>query len=173
VVSFSAKGGVIFRFHVARDGFLRLDFRPQTDRALEVELVLERDAEAAVRILYYGEKNSSFTCRTLQRHIGHDSKSTVEVKCVCKDKARVNYFGKIEVPKHISAVKAIQENKGLVFSEDVCIHTEPAMDVWAKDVECSHGAAVGGIDPEILHYFSLRGMEELAARELFIAGFFN
>jgi Fe-S cluster assembly scaffold protein SufB len=47
------------------------------------------------------------------------------------------------------------------------------MDVHAKDVECFHGAAIGGIDGDILQYFSIRGMGRLLAQELYITGFLN
>jgi Fe-S cluster assembly protein SufD len=50
---------------------------------------------------------------------------------------------------------------------------EPAMDILSKDVKCIHGAATGGIDDEVLQYFSLRGIGTLSARELFITGFLS
>ncbi|MDR1906755.1 MAG: SufD family Fe-S cluster assembly protein [Puniceicoccales bacterium] len=172
-VEFREEGSILFHFHVRYEGFLHVDFRPPEDQRISVQLILEERAKAMVRVLYQGQKKATFTCHTLQKHIGNNSQSTVEVRCVCEDEARVNYFGKIEIPENISAVKAFQRNKNLVFSENVYIHTEPAMDVRSKDAECFHGAAIGGIDPEILQYFSLRGIKRSRAQDLFIAGFLS
>jgi Fe-S cluster assembly protein SufD len=136
-------------------------------------LILGEDADASLRVLYRGQGHSVFVCRSFQKHIGSRSKSSFELKCVCADAVRVDYSGSIVVPSHVTGVKAMQSNKCLVFSENVCVHSEPAMDVYAKDSECFHGTAIGGIELEVLHYFFLRGMAELVARELFIAGFFS
>jgi Fe-S cluster assembly protein SufD len=162
-----------FCFYVKRDGFLRLDFRGMGNQAVTFYLILNENADASIRVLYHGQGHSIFTCRSFQKHIGSNSRSSFEMKCACDCSVCVNYFGMISVPDDVAGVRAIQCSKYLVFSEDVCIHSEPAMDVRSKDCECSHGTAVSGIEPEVLHYFFLRGIEELVARELFISGFFR
>jgi Fe-S cluster assembly protein SufD len=172
-VEFAQQNHILFCFCVQPGGSLCVDFRPSENREISIQLILEEKAEATVRLLYHGQGASTFTCHTLQRHIGNNSQSTILMRCVCEDSARVNYHGKIEIPERVMGVKAIQGHKNLVFSDDVCIHTEPAMDVRSKDAECFHGAAIGGIDSEVLQYFSMRGIGEPAARELSIAGFFN
>jgi Fe-S cluster assembly protein SufD len=105
--------------------------------------------------------------------VGNNSKSLVEVRCVCEDEARVDYRGKIEVPEHIVGVRVEQKNKNLLLSSGAHVYTEPAMDIRSKDVECFHGAAIGGIEPEILQYFSMRGIEKSLAQEHYIAGFLS
>ncbi|MDR1366407.1 MAG: SufD family Fe-S cluster assembly protein [Puniceicoccales bacterium] len=167
------KNHVLFGFCVQAGGSLGVDFRPEENREISIQLILEEKAEATVRILYHGRGVSTFTCHTCQRHMGNNSQSTVLVRCVCEDSARVDYHGKIEIPKEVIGVRAIQEHKNLVFSENVCIHTEPAMNVHSKDAECFHGAAIGGIDTDVLQYFFMRGMERPLAQECYIAGFLN
>jgi Fe-S cluster assembly scaffold protein SufB len=165
--------GILFHFCVKGEGFLRVDFRPSGDWKIALQLILEERAEAMIRLLYHGRERSAFTLRTFQRHVGSDSKSVVEVRCVCEDEARVDYYGKIEVPEHIVGVKVEQKNKNLLLSSRACVHTEPAMDIRSKDVECFHGAAIGGIDLEVLQYFSMRGVGKSSAQELYIAGFLS
>jgi Fe-S cluster assembly scaffold protein SufB len=172
-VELEETGGIFFCFCVKRGGFLRVDFRPVENQEVALQLILEEKAEATIRLLCHGQERSAFTFRTLQKHVGNDSKSVVDVRCVCEDKARINYYGKIEVPEHIVGVKVEQKNKNLLLSSDACIYTEPAMDIRSKDVECFHGAAIGGMDPEILQYFSMRGIEKSSAQELYIAGFLS
>jgi Fe-S cluster assembly scaffold protein SufB len=172
-VELDGADGIIFRFCIKGGGFLCADFRPAGDRKIALQLILEERAEATIRLLCHGRERSSFTFRTLQKHVGNGGKSTVEVRCVCEDEARVDYRGKIEVPEHIIGVKVEQKNRNLLLSSGAYIHAEPAMDIRSKDVECFHGAAIGGIDPEVLRYFSMRGVEKSSAQELYIAGFLS
>jgi Fe-S cluster assembly scaffold protein SufB len=170
-VRFSPEGGIVFRFYIASGGALRADFRPLPDSTLDLELILEAESEAIVRVLYHGRKRSIFNCRTIQDHIGNGSQSTVIVKCVCENHARVNYRGEIVVPEAIAGVNVTQLNKNLVLSRNACVHTEPTMDIRSKDVNCLHGAAIGEMDREILQYFALRGIKKGNARRLSVAGF--
>jgi Fe-S cluster assembly scaffold protein SufB len=165
--------GIIYRYHLANSGHLEAEFRPPQNYSLEVILHLETEAKAEIRIFYHGTNHSTFTCRTLQCHLGNGGASKVELRSIGEDEARIDYVGKIEIPERVVAVKAEQRSKSLVFSEAVRIHVEPAMDVHSRDVECIHGATIGGIDSEILHYFSVRGIETPLAKELYIAGFLN
>jgi Fe-S cluster assembly protein SufD len=170
-----ADRSTIFHFRVQAKGNLEAEFRlsPGLRSALTVVLILEQWAEAKVKIFYHGHEDSVFSCQTLQRHCGSHSYSDVELRCVGEDAARIDYCGKIEVLEDIIGAKAVQRNKNLVLSEAVSIHTAPAMDVRSKDVACLHGAAIGGMDPEILIYFASRGIKEPLARALFIDGFLN
>jgi Fe-S cluster assembly protein SufD len=140
---------------------------------MAVQLILEGKAEATPRLLYHGRRQSTFTLRMFQRHRGNGNKSPVEVRCVCEDEARVDCRGKIEVPKHIIGVKVKQKNKNLLLSSLAYVHMEPEMNVCSKDMECFHGAAIGGIDPEFLRYFSMRVVEKFSAQEFYIAGFLS
>jgi Fe-S cluster assembly scaffold protein SufB len=172
-VEFEDSGGIFFCFCVKPKGVLCVDFRPTESQEMAIQLILEERAEATVRLLCHGRERSIFIFRTLQKHMGNGSKSVVEVRCVCEDEARVDYRGKIEVPEHIVGVQVKQKNKNLLLSSGACVYTEPAMDIRSKDVECFHGAAIGGIEAEVLRYFSMRGIEKSSAQELYIAGFLS
>jgi Fe-S cluster assembly scaffold protein SufB len=166
--------GIVFRFDVQKDGYFEAKFYPQQNASIIIELILSEHAKGDVKIYHHGTGHSTFHCQTLQHHIGHQSESMVEVKFVGEVDARMEYRGKIEIPEGIMGAKITQNNKNLVFSEGVCIHTEPAMDIRSKDVECHHGAAIGdGIDAEMLQYFLLLGIVYSTAKDLFIAGFLN
>ena len=51
--------------------------------------------------------------------------------------------------------------------------TKPQLEIYADDVKCSHGAAIGQIDQEALFYMKSRGLGEAAARELLTYGFIS
>src|SRR4029450_1055333 len=67
--------------------------------------------------------------------------------------------------------EARQTNRALLLSEDALINTKPQLEIFANDVKCTHGAAVGQLDDEALFYISSRGLDEAHARQLLIHAF--
>ena len=62
-------------------------------------------------------------------------------------------------------------NKNLLLSPGAEIDTQPKLEIFADDVVCTHGAAVGQLDQEALFYLKSRGIGEQAARRLLARGF--
>jgi Fe-S cluster assembly protein SufD len=59
----------------------------------------------------------------------------------------------------------------LLLSEDAHINTKPQLEIFANDVKCTHGAAVGQMDDEAVFYLRARGLNEPDARRLLIRAF--
>lgn len=66
---------------------------------------------------------------------------------------------------------AVQVNKNLLLSERAEVDTRPRLEINADDVACSHGAAVGQLDPDALFYLRSRGVSEREARAVLVSGF--
>ena len=66
---------------------------------------------------------------------------------------------------------ASQTNKNLLLSASAQAYTRPWLEIFADDVKCTHGAAVGQLDDEALYYLRTRGIPQQAARELLIYAF--
>jgi Fe-S cluster assembly scaffold protein SufB len=47
----------------------------------------------------------------------------------------------------------------------------PALEIKTNDVKASHSASITKISPETLFYLQSRGIEEAAARSMFVEGF--
>ena len=62
--------------------------------------------------------------------------------------ARAVFNGKIIVRQDAQKTDAKQTNKALLLSEDAQINTKPQLEIYANDVKCTHGAAVGQMDDE-------------------------
>jgi len=65
----------------------------------------------------------------------------------------------------------MQTNKNLLLSDKARIDTKPQLEIFADDVKCAHGAAVGQIDPEELFYLTARGITPELGRNLLTYGF--
>jgi Fe-S cluster assembly protein SufD len=81
------------------------------------------------------------------------------------------FSGKIFVEKDAQKTDAEQTNKALLLSEEASIDTKPQLEIFANDVKCTHGAAVGQLDPESVFYLKSRGIGFEEARRLLTYGF--
>jgi len=68
-------------------------------------------------------------------------------------------------------VDAHQLSRNLVLSPRAAIDTKPELEIYADDVKCSHGAAVGDLDEAALFYLRARGIPTDEARRMLIEAF--
>jgi Fe-S cluster assembly protein SufD len=92
-------------------------------------------------------------------------------KGILADRARAVFNGKIVVRPDAQKTDAKQTNKALLLSEDAQIHTKPQLEIFANDVKCTHGAAIGQMDDEAIFYLRARGLSEQEARHMLIRAF--
>jgi Fe-S cluster assembly protein SufD len=65
----------------------------------------------------------------------------------------------------------MQTNKNLLLSPNARVDTKPQLEIYADDVKCAHGAAVGQIDEEQLFYLETRGLHPELGQNLLTYGF--
>jgi Fe-S cluster assembly protein SufD len=92
-------------------------------------------------------------------------------KGILAEHARGVFNGKIIVRPDAQKTDAKQTNRALLLSEDAQINTKPQLEIFANDVKCTHGAAVGQLDDEALFYLRSRGLGDAPARRMLIHAF--
>jgi Fe-S cluster assembly protein SufD len=92
-------------------------------------------------------------------------------KCIVDGKARAVFNGQVRVAPGAQGTDAKQQSRNLLLSETARVDTKPQLEIYADDVKCSHGAAVGQLDPEELFYLQSRGLNADDARNLLTYGF--
>lgn len=92
-------------------------------------------------------------------------------KGILRDKARAVFNGKIIVRPDAQKTDAKQTNKALLLSDDAQINTKPELEIFADDVKCTHGAAVGQLDEDALFYLRARGLPLAEATRMLIQAF--
>lgn len=85
-------------------------------------------------------------------------------KCIADGKARAIFNGKIFVRPGAQATDAQQQSRNLLLSGTARVDTKPQLEIFADDVKCAHGAAVGQLDAEELFYLRSRGLDAPTAR---------
>ena len=92
-------------------------------------------------------------------------------KGVAAGRAHGAFQGRIIVRPDAQKVDAHQLSQNLVLSPRAAIDTKPELEIYADDVKCSHGAAVGDLDEAALFYMKTRGIGQEEARQMLIGAF--
>jgi Fe-S cluster assembly protein SufD len=138
----------------------------------DVSVVMDHEgAECWVDGLYVGGANQHTDTHSVIDHKQPHCNSHQLYKGILDGNARAVFNGKIFVREGAQKTDAMQTNKNLLLSPNARVDTKPQLEIYADDVKCAHGAAVGQIDEEELFYLQARGMNPELARSLLTYGF--
>jgi Fe-S cluster assembly protein SufD len=104
-------------------------------------------------------------------HVSPHAHSEQCFKNVIGERAMAVFNGKVKVHKNAQKSSAFQKNANLLLSKSSQAHTRPQLEIYADDVQCSHGATCGQLDQEQLFYLRSRGLSESLAITLLTRGF--
>ena len=106
-------------------------------------------------------------------HLAPDCSSYQMVKGIAGDRAAGAFTGRIYVAPGADGTSALQQSRNLLLTPTARIATAPQLEIYAEDVQCSHGASVGQLDEMAVYYMRQRGIAEADARRLQMSGFVN
>ena len=130
-------------------------------------------ARAYVHGFMFGDERQHFHLHTLQRHQVDHTTSDLLIKGCLRDRARSVYQGLIQVSEGAQRTDAYQANRNLLLSDTARADSIPGLEILANDVRCTHGATIGTVDEEQLHYLRARGLPRVEAQRLIVEGFFT
>lgn len=120
---------------------------------------------------YLASGNEHVDNQTLIDHPKPHGTSHQVYKGILAGKSTGVFSGKILVHQNSQKTDASQINKNLLLSKDATINTKPQLEIFADDVKCVHGAAVGQLEEDAIFYLKTRGIDEQAASKLLSFGF--
>jgi Fe-S cluster assembly protein SufD len=123
--------------------------------------------------LYLTEGAQHVDNHTFIDHAKPHCQSNEMYKGVLDGKSRGVFNGKVFVRVDAQKTNAYQSNKAILLTSDAMIDTKPQLEIYADDVKCSHGAAIGQLDEEAVFYLRSRGIGEEHARRVLIRAFAN
>jgi len=92
-------------------------------------------------------------------------------KGILAGKAKAVFNGRIIVRLDAQKTDAKQTNRALLLSDEATINSNPQLEIFADDVKCTHGAAVGQLDEEAMFYLQARGLRRVEARDMLLHAF--
>ena len=107
------------------------------------------------------------------RHLSKSAVSDCSFKAVTRGSSNVSFKGKVFVDENCSNTQSNQISKGLLIDEESKINLTPILEINNDDVVCSHGAASGKADEEVLFYLASRGISKSEAERIYIQGFLS
>lgn len=117
-----------------------------------------------------GEKRETHI-HVLMEHLAPYCRSNQLFKNALAGLSRCSFEGKIYVHESAKKTEAFQRIRTLMLSEHARVEGKPNLKIFNHDVKASHGATVGTLDKEQLHYLLTRGISEEIAKNLLISGF--
>ena len=92
-------------------------------------------------------------------------------KGILGDRSRAVFNGKIIVRPDAQKTNAKQTNKALLLSDEANINSKPELEIFANDVKCTHGAAIGQLDEAAMFYLRSRGLGVSESRAMLVHAF--
>ena len=130
------------------------------------------DARATSDALLMGTDGNHLDLTSFIDHAAPHTLSDSVVRMVLDESARGVFQGKVLVRPDSQKVDGNQLAKALLLSRSAEADIKPELEIYADDVKCSHGAAVGELDEAQLFYLMTRGLSKAEARQLLIQAFF-
>jgi Fe-S cluster assembly protein SufD len=134
-------------------------------------LFASEGSECTLNGLYMATGKQHLDNRTLIDHKSPRCTSRELYKGVLDGQSRGVFSGRVLVRQDAQKTDASQTNKNLLLSDDAVVDTKPQLEIFADDVKCAHGAAVGQLDDNALFYLRSRGIGQEAARSLLTYAF--
>lgn len=128
-------------------------------------------AECTLNGLYLADGDALVDTHTVIDHAKPHCPSHEVYKGILGGRSRAVFNGKIVVRQDAQKTDAKQTNKALLLTDEAAINTKPQLEIFADDVKCTHGAAIGQLDDDAMFYLRARGIGEVEARSLLIHAF--
>ena len=163
-VSMTMARGAIYRGHFANFGA----------KLSRIELAIALEGGGAEAHLSGVSVLSGHNHADVTTHITHAvgrTQSTQLFKKVAGGSAQAVYQGKVTVTHGADGSDSRQTAKALLLGGRAEADLKPELEIFADDVKCAHGAAVGDLDADSLFYLRARGIPEKEARHLLIHAF--
>jgi Fe-S cluster assembly protein SufD len=128
-------------------------------------------AECTLNGLYIADGERLVDNHTTIDHAKPHCPSHEIYKGILGGRARAVFNGKIIVRPDAQKTDAKQTNRALLLSDGASINTKPQLEIFADDVKCTHGAAIGQLDEDAIFYLRARGLTYFEARDMLIHAF--
>lgn len=127
--------------------------------------------DATLNGLYVGQGAQHLDNRTALDHAVPRCTSRELYKGVLDGQSRGTFHGLIRVRQDAQHTDSRQQNRNLLLSESAQADARPQLEIFADDVKCAHGAAVGRLDAQALFYLRSRGVPQAEAERLLTYAF--
>jgi Fe-S cluster assembly protein SufD len=128
-------------------------------------------AAAELTGLFLADGSRHLDTHVLVDHLAVGTRSLQDYRGIAAGRGRAVFNGKAVVHAGAQQSQARQSSRNLLLTPGAEIDTKPELEIYADDVQCSHGATTGQLDPVALFYLRSRGLSENEARSALTRAF--
>ena len=121
--------------------------------------------------LFFGQGRQILDNHTVVNHNVPRTFSNENYKGILGDRARGVFNGRVYIKRDAQQVRGYQSNANLLLSDRAEIDTKPELEIYADDVQCSHGATTGQLDQDALFALRARGIDKEMAQAMLTLAF--
>jgi Fe-S cluster assembly protein SufD len=106
--------------------------------------------------------------------VSHDAPNATSrqiIRSVLAGQATGTYLGKVAVARGANGTDSEQSVRAMLLSRTATANAKPELEIYADDVKCAHGCAVGELDAAGLFYLESRGLTPELAKRLMLQAF--
>jgi Fe-S cluster assembly protein SufD len=144
---------------------------------VELNVTLHEGADFKLGAVQIGGGSQTLEIVTTVTHAEPSATSSQIVRSVLAGKATGTYLGKVAVTRDAQLTDSVQSVKAMLLDRSATANAKPELEIYADDVKCAHGCAIGELDPMGLFYLQARGIAPADAKKLmlqaFVAGVFE
>lgn len=133
--------------------------------------LMGKNAIATIVGIVRSRHGADIRFHTMQHHGAVNTTSNLLVKSVLTGTSKFSYDGSIYVDPVAQKTDAYQRNENLLLDSASRASSEPALEILANDVRCTHGATIGTVNDDELWYLATRGIDPQTARSMIADGF--
>ena len=105
-------------------------------------------------------------------HAGPDATSNQVIRSVLAGHATGTYLGKVAVARGAQKTDAAQSVRAMLLDRTATANAKPELEIYADDVKCAHGCAVGELDAQTrCSTWPARGLPPAEAKRLMLQAF--
>ncbi|WP_417470100.1 Fe-S cluster assembly protein SufD [Maricaulis sp.] len=128
-------------------------------------------SEAHLHGVYLLDEGRHFDYTTSVHHTGPGGITRQLVKGAVAAHARGVFQGKFKVDRAAQLTDAKMTHRALMLDDRAEIDAKPELEIYADNVQCAHGNAIGTLDETALFYMRQRGIPLVQARALLIESY--
>lgn len=104
-------------------------------------------------------------------HEAPNATSSQIIRSVLAGSATGTYLGRVAVARGANGTDSEQSVRAMLLSRTATANAKPELEIYADDVKCAHGCAVGELDAGALFYMASRGLPPAEAKKLMLQAF--
>ena len=138
---------------------------------VELNVTLHEKADFKLGAVQIGGGNQTLEIITTVTHAEPGATSLQIVRSVLAGKATGTYLGKVAGARDAQLTDSVQSVKAMLLDRSATANAKPELEIYADDVKCAHGCAIGELDPMGLFYLAARGIAPADAKKLMLQAF--